>query len=452
MNREKVLETIKKYDMLTAGDSVAVGVSGGADSMALLTFLCEVKELIGLKEIVACHFNHGLRGEESDRDERAAREYANKLKIPFISENGDMLKRELPRGESTESFARTLRYDFLFRAAEKYGAKIATAHNMNDVAETVIFNLTRGAGVKGACGIPPVRDNIIRPFIETSREEIEEYCAEKAIPYVTDSSNLTDDYSRNIIRHKVLPVLMSLNENAVENISRFSRQAIDTERIVESRIVQIRHEAKTEDGYSANAIVKLKNEEKRLFFKSLISEVRQPTSELVELACGLPNGKPTEIQLTKNAYLTNQNGVIHIHEKSSFENTEFCEKLHLGENAYLNGGRVLADKFEIKSEQAENFSSGLLNNSLDCDKIVGNLFLRNRREGDVFCGKRRGNTKTLKKLFNEKKIPAAERPLIPIVCDEEGIVWLYGEGSCERTAVSSKTKCFININYFQGEL
>ncbi len=451
MNREKVLSTIKKYRMLSDSDSVVVGVSGGADSMALLAFLLEEKKTLKLSEVIACHYNHGLRGEESDRDEALVKAFCEERKVVFVSEYGDMLSRPLPKGESTESFARILRYEFLNKVAKEHSAKIATAHNMNDVAETVIFNLARGAGIKGAGGIPPVRENIIRPFIETERSEIEAYCKEKGISYATDSTNLTDDYTRNIIRHKIIPVLVSLNESAVNNISRFSAQAIEADEVLKANNERIKREVMINGGYSAEALRKVSEGERKYFFKALIAEHRETSSELASLACALLNSEPSEIQLNRDTYITNKNGVVFVRKRHEEQDITFCEKLSIGENAFLENKVVTVKTIEINNEQAENFSSGLLNNSIDCAKIVGNAVLRNRRDGDSFSGNRRGNTKTLKKLFNEKGIAPRDRQYIPIISDDIGILWIYGEGTSKRAAVDKNTKKALNILLLQGE-
>ncbi len=451
MNKDKVLSTIDKYKMLCASDSVAVGVSGGADSMALLSFLLEVKDELKLNRIIACHFNHGLRGEESDNDEKLVREFCKKKDVEFVFEKGEMLNRQIPKGESTESYARELRYDFLKRSAEKIGAKIATAHNMNDVAETVIFNLMRGAGIKGACGIPPVRGNIIRPFIETERSQIEDYCRDKGIEYATDSTNLTDEYTRNVIRHKVIPVLISLNQNTVSNISRFSVQAIEAETILKENNERIKQKSKIENGFDAKILRRQSEAEKKYFFKELINEYREPSSELVLLAYGLLDSSPSKIQLNSDYFLISDSNTISVNKESKTVSPAFCEKLSLNENPFINGGSVYVEEVSIKNEQAENFSSGLLNNSVDCAKIVGNVVLRNRRDGDIFKSNRSGNSKTLKKLFNERKISPEKRYQIPIVSDELGIIWIYGEGVAKRAAADRNTEKALHFNFIQGE-
>ena len=214
--------TIKKYNMLSSGDCVLVGLSGGADSVALLHWL---KELEGELKITVCaaHFNHCLRGQESDRDEEFSKNLCQSLNVPFVSEKGDVPNEAKKTHETVEECARHLRYDFFERAAKSLGCnKIATAHNSDDNTETVLLNLTRGTGTKGLRGIPPVRGNIIRPLIETSRDEIEVYIRANNLEHITDSSNLTDDYTRNLLRHNVIPVLKGINPNLNATVGRMS--------------------------------------------------------------------------------------------------------------------------------------------------------------------------------------------------------------------------------------
>ena len=220
MNK-KALASIKKYNMIEKGDTVASCLSGGADSMALFHFLCSNREAFGIK-VIALHVNHGLR-EESEDEERFVKEYCEKLGVECVVKRLGMTRRQKPRGESTETWRRNLRYEFFFEQAEKYGAKLATAHTLSDRTETVLFNTTRGTGLKGLIGIPPVRDNIIRPLIDCTRADIESYCAENGIEFVTDKTNFEDIYSRNKIRLNVIPRLKKINPNfegAIANLSR----------------------------------------------------------------------------------------------------------------------------------------------------------------------------------------------------------------------------------------
>lgn len=215
----KIIAAAERYDMFTPGDRVTVGLSGGADSCALLLGLLALKDRFGIT-VSACHINHSLRGEESDGDERFVRELCESrgvsLEVFRVDVRGAAVKHE-----SLEETARRLRYG-CFDSITSGGSKLATAHTANDSAETVIMNMIRGTGTKGLAGIPPVRDMFVRPLILCTREDTEEYCRANGIKFVTDSTNLCDDYTRNRIRHKVLPLLSEFNPSVIAALSRMT--------------------------------------------------------------------------------------------------------------------------------------------------------------------------------------------------------------------------------------
>ena len=209
-------ELWEKYGMLPRGSRVLCAVSGGADSMCLLHMLRSKSEELGI-EVAAAHYEHGLRGEESLRDARFVEKFCRDNNILCVVSHGNVAQYAEKNGLGTEEAARLLRYEFLKRTADELDCgRIATAHNADDNAETVIFNLCRGAGLAGLCGIPPVRGRIVRPLLDMTRAEIERYLDSNGVPHVEDSTNALDDYSRNIIRHRVTPVMRELNPRFAE--------------------------------------------------------------------------------------------------------------------------------------------------------------------------------------------------------------------------------------------
>lgn len=218
--KEKVKNTILNSGMLTDRHrNITVALSGGADSVALLCCLYMLKEELDIS-LSACHVNHNLRGEESDGDELFVRRLCRMLDIPLYVRN-IRVADYVGRHESTELVARRIRYDFFGELGR--GRLIATAHTASDNCETVLINLIRGTALSGLCGIPPKRDNIIRPLIDCTREEIERFCRENSLGYVTDSTNLTDDYTRNKLRLNIIPELKRINPSLVAAIGRMSR-------------------------------------------------------------------------------------------------------------------------------------------------------------------------------------------------------------------------------------
>ena len=220
MMNNKVLAAVKRYDMLKENDRVLIGLSGGADSCSLLYVMLGLKDSYSL-DIRACHINHKLRGSESDSDELFVRRLCDRLCVPLDVFSLD-IAAAAKKHESTEETARKLRYERFSELCGKYGAKLATAHTASDNAETVLMNIIRGTGTKGLAGIPPIRDDIIRPLIFCTREDILSYCAEKGIEYVTDSTNLKDDYTRNRIRHNLIPELERFNPSFLGAVTRMT--------------------------------------------------------------------------------------------------------------------------------------------------------------------------------------------------------------------------------------
>ena len=249
----KALKTVEKYNMLSYGDKIVIGLSGGADSSALFHFLVSLREKYGLT-IIACHVNHMLRGAEADRDESFVRSLCESEGVEFKLLRVDVAAIAQRNKESTEKCGRDIRYAFFDEIASSCGGKIATAHTASDNAETVLFNMTRGCGIKGLCGIPPVRDNIIRPLIEVTRSEIEEYCNRNGLKYVDDSTNFTREYTRNKLRLDVVKVLKEINPSFEATVSAMSdRMRIQAEHL-DSIARSIMNDAYTDKGYKANLL------------------------------------------------------------------------------------------------------------------------------------------------------------------------------------------------------
>ena len=210
---KKVLFAVKSHNMIKKGDKIVAALSGGADSVTLLHCLNSIKEELGF-ELSACHVNHNLRGEDSDKDQAFAQALCENMNIPLKVFSINVAKA-MEKHTSVEETARALRYKAFSEESERLGAKVATAHNSCDNTETVFLNLLRGTGLKGLCGIPPVRDYLIRPLILCTREEIEAYCDENSLRYVTDKTNFSTEYTRNKIRLELLPKLLRSEERRV---------------------------------------------------------------------------------------------------------------------------------------------------------------------------------------------------------------------------------------------
>ncbi len=221
---EKILKTIKKYNLIKDGDKIVVGVSGGPDSITLLDLLLKLKNQNIIKfDIVVCHINHMIR-EEATSDEGYVKEYCNKNNIECFVKRAEVEEIAKQNKMGTEETGRKIRYDFFYEILEKTKSnKIATAHNANDNAETVLMNIIRGCGTSGLKGIEANNKQIIRPLIECSRKEIEEYCKQNNLNPRIDKTNFENDYTRNKIRNMLIPYIQeNFNPNIVEGINRLS--------------------------------------------------------------------------------------------------------------------------------------------------------------------------------------------------------------------------------------
>ena len=245
---DKVRDTIKTQKMLSDGDFVLAAVSGGADSVSLLRLLCILKDEYSLT-LAAAHINHGIRGDEALRDENFVKELCMDYGVPLYICHANVPFESKKTGESEEECGRRIRYEFLSEKAQ--GGKIATAHTLNDSLETIVFNLSRGSGLKGLCGIPPIRNNIIRPLSNCTREDVEEFCKNEGLSFMTDSTNIDDEYRRNFIRHNIIPRLNNLNPSLYSAVSRMIAQNRRDENFLETQTeIAIKEAALSEEKYS----------------------------------------------------------------------------------------------------------------------------------------------------------------------------------------------------------
>ena len=418
----KVLGAIKRFSLLEKGDVVTVALSGGADSVSLLYALLSVKDELGIT-VNAAHLNHSIRGDEAKRDQQFVTNLCEKLKVELFCEKRDVPAFAKENGLSLELAARKVRYEFLESVSQ---GKVATAHTASDNLETMIFNLTRGTSLKGLSGIPVKRGIYIRPLILCTRQNVEDYCKENEISFVTDSTNLSDDYSRNKIRHNVIPVLKEINCAAEESALRTSFGIAEDISYLESASQEILFKNFDDNGINLNDVefiapALFKRVIKR-YFEIVFENITLENHHINEIytACVNKSGK---INLPSNLYAVIKNGYLNFEDNTEKESVEFA----------------------VKITESENVNNLFSNNAIDCDKIVGKWILRTRNEGDEIRLYKRGVTKSLKKLFTESKIPNELRAKIPVIADEKGVIWVYGLGVSERTAVTKNTKKLLEV-------
>lgn len=434
---KKVIDTINKYNLIKNGDSIVIGLSGGADSVCLTLVLNELKKEYNLK-LKAVHINHKLRGEESDRDMNFCKEFCNELKIPLKVYEFDVEKLAKENKTGVEEFARNLRYKCFSENATD--SKIATAHNLDDVAETLILNITRGSSINGLCSIPAKRDNIIRPLINVSREEIENYLSNISQRFVTDSTNLTDEYTRNKIRHNVIPVLKEINPAFLQSVKRLKNIAeIQSDYFDKKAAKLLKDDVSVEN---------LKSEHDSVIFAYVSALVKQNLgvsidfSHIEKCVDVIKNGG--KCQLPKGFLFIAEKNNIKIKKNDDFLSNDFEVKFDLKVktpyNSYIS--KVIGiDEYK----NTKNVYNLFLNSAIDYDKICDSLILRNRRAGDKIRLKNQKVTKEIKKIYNEKKIPLDVRNKLCVLDCNGKIIWAEGVGASGEVCVTKDTKKVLLI-------
>lgn len=443
----KLLKAIKDYSLIKKDDKIIVALSGGADSTALLCSLLSIREQFSLG-IYACHINHLLRGEESFRDENFVRNLCEKYGIELFVLRCDINKLASERNLGSEECGRQVRYDFLKENAERLGAKIATAHTSTDSMETVIMNISRGSGIKGARGIPPKRGNIIRPLILASRADTEEYCKSNNIPYVNDSTNSERLYTRNKVRLDVVPVLRGINPSIEEAFLRFSKNMSELDEFIEKSAQNALINSKIENGYSCE---KLKILDKPVLARVIeiicSAENIEPESvhiELIERA--IENGGAVSIKNGITAIA--KQGIFRIYREQAKKKIETAAEVQIfsDQTVIICNKKVRTELVNIEEFRKRiKFSENIFNISLDYDTISDEAVFRGRKAGDFISPKGRNITKPLRKLMSEMKIPTEKRDLIILLADDNNILWAEEIGVSELCSVKSTTQRVLII-------
>ena len=437
MIEKHILDTVREYSLFPENVVVTVALSGGADSVALLYALHNLEGRLNIT-LKAAHLNHLIRGEEAFRDEEFVKKLCSSLNVPLHSAEIDVPKFAKEQGLSLETAARQVRYDFLNKINE---GVIATAHTASDNLETVILNLTRGSGAYGLCGIPIKRDSIVRPLISCTREMIEDYCKKHSLNYVTDSTNLSDDYTRNKIRHLIVPVLKELNPRVENAVLRSSRSVVGLTDIAKQQSKSYI------DRYFADNKLSLAK------FSNLNSEVGKRV--IIDFVALCDNEISLEACHIDSIYNVCING-----GKTSLPRDKFCQR----KDGYLNIGfakatpkkieftvKIREEKINLREKSAK-INNLLLYNALDCDKIIGKSVLRTRQSGDKIRLFGRSYSKSLTKLYNECKIPLELRKNLPVIADDSGVIWIHGIGVADRCAVSGGTERILKISVEKAEV
>lgn len=436
-----------RLDGLPETGRLVVGFSGGADSTALVHWLMGRVEK---ERLVLAHVNHLLRGEEALRDQNFVEAFAKAhgLRVEILTADVGRLAKE--RGQSTEECGREVRYGFFHRLACGEDDRVLTAHNANDNTETILMNLCRGAALEGLCGIPYRWGKILRPLLAVSREEIEAYCQEHRLNYVTDSSNLSDDYTRNRVRHQIVPLFRELNPQFVQALSQTAALAGADRDFLQSSARRLLEEAQNDWGLEAALLLAAPEAVRGRALKLFLERAGCGRLEKkhLELA-GKLLAQGGEAVLPGGITAACAQGVLWAGQKRTGIPYEFPVKR--GENP-LPGGKILIleKKIRTETEKPGKIQNLLFKNALDCDIMTGTLKVRSRRAGDRFAPAGRGLSKPLKQVFQELRVPAALRDGVPLLTCGEEIAWVQGAGAAERFKVSERTREVWTVRVREG--
>jgi len=444
-------ESIHKNHLIERGEKLIVAVSGGIDSMVLLDLLSVLKKRLKL-DLAVAHFNHQLRGKESDDDEAFVRLAANDRSLVCYVESADTKQIAETEKLSIQEAARNLRYHFLTKLRRSHGCqKIATAHNADDNAETIILNLIRGTGVHGLTGIPIRREDqlIIRPLLFATRECIQKYASEHHILYREDSSNLKNDYTRNFLRHKLLPLIReNINPNLTATLGRSSELFLKLEAYLNSQVepkLKKIIERQTVQELSLNLKTFL---EQPVFIQEQIlhrfakiftsSEIDYGTvRSMMDISHG-DTGSSCSISQDVKIY-RDRNHLIFRRTPlvGSFSYTVEINKKYKFDNFLFESSEVSIAKLS-KNPNIEY---------IDRDAVDNKFSIRSWYEGDWFIPLGMRDRKKVSDFFIDQKIPLFEKQTVPILFSDENIVWICGKRLDNRYKIKPKTKYIIKLKF-----
>lgn len=424
--RDEVLRFCRENHLFSPGDRVTVALSGGADSMALLTVLCQLRDGLGIT-VCAAHYNHGLRPEEAQRDEDFVRDWCRTQNIPLSVGRGNVAGRAAQTGESTEEAARKLRYAFLLQAAR--GGKLATAHTADDNAETLLLHLLRGTGLRGLCGIPPRRETIVRPLLSVTRAQIETFLDENRIPHVEDSTNGEDHCVRNRLRHEVMPLLRRENPSFSRTLARTCGLLRQEEAYLSALAAQAEAQCVLpQGGYDCRALGALEPVLRR---RVLLSALRRQGLEDPDAAC--------ISRLERLIFSHNPSGTVDltggrrarrsydalllepVAETPSFAPVRLCLP---GRTELPELGLTVTGFFTKNSVFFQKTTTTFY---IKCDMITETLWMaRPRQPGDRL--RRRNGSRSVKRLMIDRKIPAHLRGRLPVITCDGRVAAVWGLG------------------------
>ena len=501
---EKVTGYIRENELISPGDTIIEGISGGADSVCLFLMLEEFKKEMDFNT-VAVHVHHGIRNKSADKDLKFVEKLCASNNVELKSFRKDIPLICKITKESEEECGRRIRYEIFDDVCGSYdNAKIAVAHHMNDQAETVIFRIIRGSGIKGLTGMEAKRDNIIRPLLCLKREEIEQYLEERDQSFRTDETNGKLEYSRNYIRKKIMPKFEGLRQNAVEHINALSGEASEINAFMEKKANELLDLASREadrkyitkgltEKYKADVLTQAEPILLKFAVRALITRagvsIKDVTRSHIDSLCEMiSKPKSGEIHLPKGVTVVRESGIVYIKPAEGFDgqihelvNAGRSEvvmpapaeasvsreavpgrkqskaagyKLFspvVGEGSYLlpDGSTVtcrILNEFSLSDVPDETYRKWM-----DYGKMTGELCLRTRKSGDYLVINKKGNEGNLKNYMINEKIPKSEREEIPLLASGSKIYWILGYRISEDVKVTADTTTVIEFIYDRND-
>ena len=456
--------------MLTCGDRVIAGVSGGADSVCLFLMLLELREKIGF-DLIAVHVHHGLRGEAADQDQQFVEALCEQHRIPLEIFRVNLESIAKKRKQSLEEAGRMVRREAFDSVCKKYGGnKIALAHHQNDNAETLLWNLSRGTGLDGLGGIRPVNGKFIRPLLCMNRKEIEEYLAKRKQSYCIDETNAGTDYTRNKLRHLVLPILEEqVNSAAVRHMNETMEQIWELQEYMQEQVEAAYQECVQEHFEKACWIqIQQKSFEtfpeliKKMVIRKGMEQVggkkRDLSHKHVDVMMALMNKQvgrtldlPYEMHAKRNyegIRLEKQRTYSFGEEKRAEIMQECMSELNIpGETILADRNLKLRCKIleKPKNLSIKDIPQKIYTKWFDYGIIKSSLYIRTRQAGDTIVIDEKGHQKKLKNWFVDEKIPKEVRDSQLLLAENNEILWVLGHRMSQAYQVKQSTKWILQI-------
>ena len=451
---QKVIKFIDENQLLSRGDKVLVALSGGADSVFLLSFLQKFKRRFEI-ETAAFHLNHQLRGREAKQDEKFCEEFCSNNNIKLLSISKDVKAYAKKVKVSPEEAGRNIRYRELNKAAKKMKCKkIATAHNLSDSVETILLNLFKGTGLTGLTGVPIRRENIIRPILCLSSDEIRNYLKQNKIGYRIDESNLSSDYERNFLRNEIIPKLKSrLNPKLEEKISSSSKFLSQLNSYFNAEVERISNNSVVRDGKRLSIDLKKNSKFDKhflsLFLKSVVEnnfKIELNSENIYSLVDLIKSQTGKSIQLKEDIIAARERNELIVQKKKKERKSKSPIQIRVGQTVDIAGSTISIEKVNKKMvkftrDKSIEFISG--------DGLKETFEIRKWKAGDKFRPIGMKGTKKVSDFLADEKIPSSEKKSQLVLINKGKIVWVIGHRMDERFKVNSGSKQIFKLSVIE---